>query len=344
MSRPWVSGETHDDHSNAESVASSDPRSAPLIVIVTHSKDLSADFVIRHLLALGASYVRLDTDRLGTPDCFFGARSEPDLHIGGRVLRKSDVTAIWARRFALPEILRRVQPEHADFVRRELAVAMDAFLETGPEIFQINSAAADRLAGNRIAQAERARRIGFSVPETLVTQDAVAAREFLDAHREVLCKALSFGRVASVPGDERVVYASKAPPDLALEGLASCPVLFQRQIAKRYDWRITTVGDRAFTARALFDPDASPVDWRQAGDSATRFQCADPPADVLERILRLASDSGIVYGAHDLIETAEGEFFFLETNPAGQWGWLELTLGLPIGRAIADQLMAHSTC
>src|SRR3546814_8793462 len=49
--------------------------------------------------------------------------------------------------------------------------------------------------------------------------------------------------------------------------------------------------------------------------------------------------SGIVFGAHDLIEKHEGDFFFLETNPAGQWGWLEIHHGLQIGAAVASELV-----
>ncbi len=84
--------------------------------------------MIRHLLALGCAYVRLDTDKLGSPVCFFGAGSEPELHQHGQIIRHSDVTAIWARRFALPEVLQQVKSEHLDFVKRELGVVMDAFL------------------------------------------------------------------------------------------------------------------------------------------------------------------------------------------------------------------------
>lgn len=315
-----------------------------MIVIVTHSKDVGADFVIRHLLALGRPYLRLDTDKLGTTECFFGSRSEPELHVKGQVIRISGVTAIWARRFALPEVLRQVKSRHVDFVKRELAIVMDAFLEGAPGAFQINSSTADRLAGNRIVQAQRAKNVGFSIPDALVTQDTEAARAFLEDHTEVVCKALSFGRISSAPDDELVAFTSTLTRDLSLDGLASCPALFQQKIPKRYDWRITTVGDRAFSARAAFDPQMSPVDWRQEQDASTRFARADPPRDVLERLLRLARDSDLVYGAHDLIETENGEFFFLETNPAGQWGWLELTAGLPIGQAIADELVAHSKC
>lgn len=313
-----------------------------LILVVTHSKDVSADLVIRHLLAFGRAYTRLDTDKLGTPDCFFGSSSEPELHIGKRMIPVSDITAIWARRFALPEALHQVKPAHLDFVRRELATVMDAYLEGTPDTFQINTSNADRLAGNRILQEKRAKAAGLLVPDTLVTQDHMEAQAFLEMHANVLCKALSFGRVSSTPHVELVAYASKISRDHSLEGLISCPSLFQEDIPKRYDWRITTVGDRSFSARASFHPGVSPTDWREEQNAATRFVRADPPKDVLAKLFRLARESGIVYGAHDLIETPRGEFYFLETNPAGQWGWLELTIGLPIGQAIAEELAKHS--
>ncbi len=315
-----------------------------MILVVTHSKDIGADIVIRHLPALGCRYARLDTDRLGSAAYFFGAGSELELHVDGRVIRKSEVQAIWARRFALPEMLRQVKPEHADFVKRELAVVMDAFLEGGPSVFEINPSSADRLAGNRLLQAERAKQHGFAVPASLVTQDEAAAREFLRKHTAVVCKALSFGRVSAASGAELVAYASLVPPNLPLHGLVCCPVLFQERVPKRFDWRITTVGDRVFAARAAADAQGSPVDWREEEDATARFVEADAPPAIAERLLHLTRESGIVYGAHDLIETAEGAFFFLETNPAGQWGWLELTIGLPIGRAIAEELAAHARC
>jgi glutathione synthase/RimK-type ligase-like ATP-grasp enzyme len=313
-----------------------------LILIVTHSKDVTADFVIRHLLARGLAYLRLDTDKLGRPECCFGFGGEAELHLAGRVVRQSDITAIWARRFAVPDVLGEVEPAFADFARRELAVAMDSFLEVGAGILQINSSQADRLAGNRLIQSHRARGAGFATPETLVTQDVAAARNFLDAHPSAICKALSFGRLSAAADSELVAFASPASREMSLEGLCCGPVLLQERIDKSFDWRVTTVGGQAFSARLAFDPDRQPIDWRQDRSAGMEFEPAEPPAEIVDRLLRLTRDSGLVYGAHDLVETPEGDFFFLETNPAGQWGWLELTAGLPIGRAIADALAVRT--
>jgi hypothetical protein len=313
-----------------------------LILIATHSDDLSAELVIRHLHSRQAHYIRLDTDKLGTPTCHIGFRSEPELHIGDRVFPVSDISAIWARRFALPRTLGDVNPAQADFVRRELTTVMDLFFESATQAFYINPYLADRLAGNRLLQAERAKRVGFSTPQSLVTQNVDKAREFLLSHSNVLTKAISFGRISSNAEGDIVAFSSRVPRDIDLMGLEWCPSLLQELIPKRFDWRVTTIGERVFAARAHCDPETSPIDWRQHQDASRLFVSADLPHEISNRLLKLCFDSKIVYGAHDLIETPSGEFFFLETNPAGQWGWLELTLRLPIGRAIADELVNGS--
>lgn len=314
-----------------------------MILIVTHSRDLSADFVIRHLHAGRHLYIRLNSDLLGTPACFFGYATEPELHIGDRIIRASEISAIWARRFAIPTVLGSVGREYADFTRRELATVMDAFLEGSNDAFCINPSPVDRLAGNRLLQAQRAREVGFLIPDSLVTQDREIARGFLQEHKRVITKAISFGRLSTEDGNEQVAFSSSVTFDSNLDGLACCPSLFQQMVPNAFDWRVTTVGERVFAAKLSHTDSGGRVDWRQKEDAATKFVQADLPADVTTLLRRLCEKSQIIYGAHDLVETPSGDFYFLETNPAGQWAWLELSLGMPIGQAIASELAAHRT-
>jgi glutathione synthase/RimK-type ligase-like ATP-grasp enzyme len=313
-----------------------------LILIVTHSSDVSADLVIRHLNAERREYVRLNTDALGTPECFFGFGLESELTIVNRRMRASDFSAAWIRRFALPKSISMISEEHVDFVRRELTMVMDGFLENIPPDLQINPTHSDRISANRLLQGRKAKQVGFVIPETLVTQDAAIALEFLSQHPHAVTKAISFGRTSSSGDGDFFAHTSEVPLHPDLTGLQYCPSLFQENIAKRFDWRITSVGDRVFSAKMKFET-GDAVDWRQQSRASTAFEAAVAPSDVTDKLMALCAQSGIVYGAHDLIETAAGEFVFIETNPAGQWGWLEITTGLPIGRAIADELIRR-TC
>jgi len=309
-----------------------------VILIVTHSKDLSADLVIRHLNAAKRPFLRLNTDRLGTPECHFGFYDEPTLTMDGQTITQSAFGAVWARRFARPTILMQVEEQYRDFTARENAVLMDAFLETMP-CYQMNPHMADRMAGNRLAQAQRAKAVGFTVPDTCATQDAREVAAFLERYPRSVVKALSFGRLAEDSDGHAgsVAYTSIVGPDTDWSGLATGPVLLQERIDCSYEWRVTTVGTAIFAARL---PATAQVDWRRLGNDAV-FEAAILPQDAADRLLLLCRESGIAFGAHDLMETADGEFVFLETNPAGQWGWLEVSLGLPIGSTIAKELMAN---
>jgi glutathione synthase/RimK-type ligase-like ATP-grasp enzyme len=105
---------------------------------------------------------------------------------------------------------------------------------------------------------------------------------------------------------------------------------------------VTIVGDRVFSAAIYTKPHARD-DWRRhshRGDAAVIFK-AEPLPDANTAVLccRLMKKLGLRYGAFDFVETPEGEMVFLEVNSAGQHGWLEGELGLPISEAIADLLI-----
>ena len=308
-----------------------------MILVVTHSTDLGADLVIRQLRDRNARYHRLNTDRLGSPACHVGFAAGAELVDDGMLLPAGAISAVWHRRLAHPAALDRVAPPLRAFAERELATALDGFLDSIAGL-QVNPVEADRIAGNRLLQAGRAAAAGLAVPAMLVTQDAVRAQAFAAAQGPVVAKALSFGLLDARTG--AATYTTALTPDTDWSGLQVTPCLLQARVPKRHEWRVTTVGDRVFAARTRLDAPVDPDDWRLSADVATLFEPAALPAAVELRLLRLCRAGGLAFATHDLIETPEGAFYFLETNPAGQWGWLELSLGLPIGAALADLLMA----
>lgn len=310
-----------------------------MILIITHSSDLAADLVIRHLHARAKDYIRVDSNELGTPKHHFGFRDgRPSLMWLERNISVDEVSSTWARRFARPSILEKTDPRYETFVARELNCVMEAFLEcvTGR---QINTYDADRRSGNRLYQATVARSVGFLVPETLVTQNVAGAKKFAAEHGDVISKAISFG---ALDVDGTVAYTSRVTNESEFGGVASCPTLLQTAIPKKYEWRVTNVGKVLFSARTRSDAAIDSVDWRRSQNIMEVFEQAELPPEIAAMIRSLCKLSSIQFGSHDLVETPAGEFYFLETNPAGQWGWLELGLGMSIGESLALLLCAVS--
>lgn len=62
------------------------------------------------------------------------------------------------------------------------------------------------------------------------------------------------------------------------------------------------------------------------------------PQHIEDSCREYVANAGLVFGALDLVEHS-GEFYFLEINPNGEWGWLEKTVGVKISSAICDVLL-----
>ena len=62
------------------------------------------------------------------------------------------------------------------------------------------------------------------------------------------------------------------------------------------------------------------------------------PASLRRKLLALQRRLKLVYGAIDMRRTPEGDYYFLEVNPAGQWEFVEQRTDLPITRGMADML------
>lgn len=65
-------------------------------------------------------------------------------------------------------------------------------------------------------------------------------------------------------------------------------------------------------------------------------------SDLHERLHAYMRELQINFACFDFIVPHEGEPIFLEANCNGQWLWVQNLTRLPIGKAIADELLAAS--
>lgn len=125
-----------------------------------------------------------------------------------------------------------------------------------------------------------------------------------------------------------------------LQGLAACPMIFQEYIEKKYEYRVTVVGQEVYACR--IDSQAAggetAIDWRNYNIPSTPHFAADLERRLQGQLVQLVQNLDLTYGALDLIENPDGEFFFLEVNSMGQWLWIEDLTELPISMAIARHL------
>lgn len=113
--------------------------------------------------------------------------------------------------------------------------------------------------------------------------------------------------------------------------------LFQQWVPKDYEVRLTVVDDQFFAARIDARSPAAETDWR-ADYHALDYTAIETPEFVRTRVSELLHRLGLRFGALDFVVSPDGQWWFLECNPNGQWAWIETETAMPIAAAIADAL------
>jgi len=157
----------------------------------------------------------------------------------------------------------------------------------------------------------------------------------------VICKPIYHGLFVDETG--RYSSYTRRVEDSDLndgQAISTGPVLLQQEIQRVSDIRVTVIGGRCFSVRIESD-DPYVVDWRKPSGRLT-YRPFELDKDTEGKCREMLDQLGLIYGAFDFIESKNGDLFFLEVNPTGEWAWLEDTLGLPMREAFVDVLYGSS--
>lgn len=312
-----------------------------MLLIVTERGDLTADWLILELEDRGARFLRFNTEDYPTDVGLVWRPEGAALRIRGRVYPLSEFSAVWYRRPVSPRLPDAYSSEQAEWALRESWEALMGAWRTLDALW-INHPDRNRLAESKPEQLVTAARLGFEVPESLVTNEPDELRAFLAKHqRGIVCKPLWNGRVP-VDEDERLFFTS--PCNVAAVShhpLGAEPYLFQEHVRKRADLRVTVVGCEAFTVRIESQKETdTKTDWRKGKPGRLDHVPDDLPTELAELCVGLCEHYGLHFGAIDLARRPDGGYTFFELNPNGQWAWVEQRTGLPLRARLADRLLA----
>jgi glutathione synthase/RimK-type ligase-like ATP-grasp enzyme len=195
-------------------------------------------------------------------------------------------------------------------------------------------------ADYKLTQLMVAREVGFTIPNTLVTNTWESINKILP--EKIILKP-SFDGYLYESNHMRIActklldnHPSKLPT-----ATNPYPGLWQPYLSKAREWRITVVAGKFFDA-AIYTTKNAKDDWRvhQLDKRKVRFKSETFPDIQKKKCLRYLKKMGLKFGAFDFVEDEDGKITFLECNSNGQYGWLEDRLGFDISGAIASELAA----
>jgi hypothetical protein len=300
-----------------------------MLLILTSSGDTTATYLAEKLVASGIPFVRLDTDtcvdrvRVG-----YTLATGPILEFQGARLSASDVSAIWLRRPREIVISLDVGDavEHAH-VANEWGEAIEGFLAHVPYERWMNHPTCNVRASHKLEQLTRAAACGLRVPQTLVTQARSELNAFWHVYDgRVVAKPLASGYLERPDGSVASIYTNRVlGVHLDAAPLAPCPTLFQEEIVKRLDVRVTLIDDRV-TAVAMRRTVGGEqiVDIRRDNMEYVNYEVISIPASVDAALRAIIRSYGLRFAAVDFAITPKDEWVFFEINPNGQWAWMDL--------------------
>ncbi|GAB1858473.1 ATP-grasp ribosomal peptide maturase [Flavobacteriaceae bacterium MHTCC 0001] len=193
----------------------------------------------------------------------------------------------------------------------------------------------DDYASRKVYQLRVARNIGFLIPATIITN----SKHALDNYRATqMTKNIIFKPFHGNEQHWRETRILSTEDEQQIENLKFSPVIFQDYIEATVDLRITVVDGKIFPAEIHSQTSKYKVDFRMDMKNVT-VKAHKLPKEIRLKILELMKRLNLVYGAIDMRLTPNGDYVFLEINPAGQWLFIESETKQPIAKAIADYLL-----
>jgi ATP-grasp ribosomal peptide maturase len=305
------------------------------VLVVTNLDDPTTDLVIEELHGRGVPVVRFDSGDFPSTLSFAATITsygfEGTLTTPTRMADLSRVRSLYYRRpsgFTFPHL----DHQTARFAVTQARYGLGGVMAALPGCLYVNHP-------HRIGDAEfkpsglsAAAACGFRLPPTLVTSDPDAARAFIKAHGSVIYKPLSTP-LYRIDGVSCTVEVRAVTADEIDDAVAGTAHLFQQRIDKTGDVRVTVIGDQVFCIRI----DSDLLDWR-TDYSRLRYRVVEPPPGLSAALRAYLDHFRLVFGAFDFAVDRQGQWWFLECNPSGQWAWLEPETGLPMVAAMADLL------
>ncbi|MDC2953013.1 ATP-grasp ribosomal peptide maturase [Streptomyces gilvifuscus] len=304
---------------------------ASTVLVVTALEDVTADWVIAALHEREVPVVRMDPADIG-PALTFGFRIGVDsptwggrLRTASREVELGEVAAVYYRR-PTPYAARYEHlpaRQQREFAAAEARHGLGGVLNDLHDALYVNHPCAVTRADFKPAQLQRFAELGLRIPPTLVTNDAETARKFAADHGPVVYKTFR-GLPRSEDGRAGAIWAQRVDPDTFDDSLAVTAHLFQAEIPKTGDVRVTVVGRRVFAQR-IAAPDRA-LDWRRGDWDDLIHAPITVPAPIKAALHHYLASFSLVFGCFDFALTGDGDapehWTAIECNPNGQWGWL----------------------
>lgn len=324
--------------------------SHPVIALISSELDLNLHLIKNILQHRGIPYLHLDPMVFGRNfDISLATNNEGKIY-------QEDITCDHLKRYKLSDI-RAVWSRGANYRGgRSLKLGTYNNLLYNESLYTyeyiwwllrdriwVNPIINSRAAANRLIQCSIAADLGIRVPRQIITTFGDDVVDFIKVNDKRIIKSIAQGGYwESGPRRIATEYFCEQDTNDYIRSRFPAPTLLQDYIEKDHELRVAVVGNEVFAAAIDSSRDKlTALDsrrWESVGLTYYRVKISETEKHIF---LKINERLGLNYSSMDFIRGVDGHLYFLETNPAGQWSFIEVQTGYPITEKIVDLLMGE---
>lgn len=311
-----------------------------MVVVFSIDRDPSTNDVCDWIAHLGHDILRINSVQ---DICSF--LSKNNVVLDSNNILDDIINSVWYRRRPSTILKRDVfentltQTTVDDFHRSEQQAVFQTFCALLSHKRWLNNW--NNSSPGKIEQLLVAFSIGLKIPPTAIIGNKTDLYDFLISNGEIITKPIQDVRNVTV---DDIQYSQYTAPirkkDIAAMSYTIFPGLFQKNIKKNMEIRSFYLDGRMFSMAicSSFDKQTK-TDFRRYNDKYPNRRIPyQLPIAIEEKIHMFMNRMNLNCGSIDLILGSDGEYYFLEVNPVGQFGMVSYPCNYYLEREMANFL------
>lgn len=331
-----------------------------MILILSNESEFSTDKVIDWLKYYNQKFIRISSESTYTIDKLFitNLKQNDNVELCFDILNDNvklnlvNVKSVWFRRGSLELMkLKEINEQILGFnyIKHYLNVEckfiseyLYLFLNTK---FKINKVQ-DNLT-NKLNNLNLARKAGFDIPNTLITQNKSDLKEFYFFNNEnIIYKSFFMGYLFDKLNNKEIDLPTQKVDykDFEINPETFFPTFFQENIDKKYEIRVFYIYGEIY-ATGIFsqNDEMTKIDFRNYNfKRPNRTPVIQIPEKIKISLINFMNEININCGSIDIIYTNDNRYVFLEVNPIGQYDQVSRVANFYLDEIIAKSLMLHN--
>ncbi len=320
-------------------------RDDPPVLILTKKTDIESDLLGIKLLKNDLDYVKINEEDIPLKFQFryyIGETIKSQLFHYKRKISPEKVKLVLFRHFDL-RFLSYCSGLRQMYFSQQWNQAFHS-LKMNLNCMWINDLEKTFTAENRYLQLITAKKTGFKIPETLITNFPPAGKEFFDkCHKSMVAKVLHHHEINLKCVSYRFLTNEVKNSHLSsYNDLIYAPVIFQKKIKNRVEIRTTVIKNKVYSCEigTRLSKDKF-LDLHKFKEADLKFKEITMDRKTRDLCLHLNKKLGLSMSSIDFVIDNAGNLIFLEVNPVGDWFWIEKRTNLPITEAVFDLINSH---